>query len=90
MASTDANLTLTRVDVHELFEMIGRDWQLFEATLIDRQIWDGRVRELKQIRHRIAHCRRSHHDNLARSNRLSATWRTRSSDAMSTVRDSKT
>jgi hypothetical protein len=31
MASTDANLTLTHVDVHELFEMISKDWQLFET-----------------------------------------------------------
>jgi hypothetical protein len=66
MASTDANLTLTHVDVHELFEMIGKDWHLFERALIDKQIWDGRVRELKQIRHRIAHCRRPHHDDLPR------------------------
>jgi hypothetical protein len=66
MASIDANLTLTHVDVQELFDMISRDWQLFENALIDRQIWDGRVRELKQIRHRIAHCRRPHPDDLIR------------------------
>ena len=66
MASADANLILSYVDVSVLFDLISSDWQLFKPALIDQQIWDARIRELKQVRHRIAHCRRPHRDDLTR------------------------
>ncbi|NLU77731.1 hypothetical protein HCA58_04830 [Micromonospora sp. HNM0581] len=66
MPSTDTNLVLAHLDVTPLLQMLDDDWQLFGPSLIDREIWKGRVRELKQVRHRMAHCRRPHADDLSR------------------------
>lgn len=66
MSSTDANLVITHLDVSSLLDLIRDEWQLFERSLIDRHAWEGRVRELRQVRHRMAHCRRPHSDDLSR------------------------
>jgi Swt1-like HEPN len=66
MPSPDAELVLAYLDVYDLFGLIDEHWELFEASLIDKDVWKGRVKELRQIRHRIAHCRRPHVDDLSR------------------------
>lgn len=66
MPSPDAELVLAYLDVYDLFDLIGEHWDLFEASLIDADVWQGRTKELRQIRHRIAHCRRPHVDDLSR------------------------
>jgi len=66
MPSPDAELLLSYLDVFDLFDLLERHWDLFSHALIDRTVWQGRVRELRQIRHRIAHCRRPHPDDLRR------------------------
>jgi hypothetical protein len=66
MTSPDANLILSYFDISDLFEVVKQHWDLFAPSLIDLDVWEGRVRELKQIRHRIAHCRRPHQDDIPR------------------------
>ncbi len=66
MPSPDAELILAYLDVFDLFDLIDRHWELFNVSLIDADVWHGRTKELRQIRHRIAHCRRPHADHLSR------------------------
>jgi len=66
MPSPDAELLLAYLDVYDLFDLIEQHWDLFQASLIDADVWRGRIKELRQIRHRIAHCRRPHIDDLPR------------------------
>jgi hypothetical protein len=72
MSTPDATDHLAYLDVGELFPIITKHWELFEPSLLDRPVWDGRVDELNKIRRRIAHCRRPHADDL---NRLEQTLR---------------
>lgn len=72
MSTPDATDHLAYLDVGELFPIIAMHWELFEPSLLDKPVWDGRVNELNKIRHRIAHCRRPHSDDL---NRLEQTLR---------------
>ncbi len=66
MPSPDAELLLNYLDVFDLFDLLERHWVLFSHALIDQTVWQGRITELRQIRHRIAHCRRPHPDDLRR------------------------
>lgn len=66
MASPDAQATLAYMDVFDLCTVIDDNWNLFERMLIDQERWHGRLGELREIRNRIAHCRRPHDDDLAR------------------------
>lgn len=72
MSTPDATDHLAYLDVGELFPIISDNWELFEPSLLDKPVWDGRVEELNKIRRRIAHCRRPHADDL---NRLEQTLR---------------
>jgi hypothetical protein len=72
MLSPDATYPLAFVDVYQLFEIIDKEWHLFEPSLIGQREWHGRVDELRKIRHRMAHCRRPPGDDL---NRLDQTLR---------------
>jgi hypothetical protein len=68
MASPDAENLLAYIDLSELLELIDSDehWRLFEDALLPRVRWRGFADELKELRHRSAHCRRPHGDDLAR------------------------
>jgi hypothetical protein len=66
MSSSDSELILSYLDVYDLFDLIEQHWDIFEPSLLDKQVWLGRVKELRQIRHRSAHCRRPHVDDLTR------------------------
>lgn len=66
MASPDAQTALAHLDVYDLCKTIEDNWELFQYSLIEKQVWDGRWVELREIRNRIAHCRRPHHDDLGR------------------------
>jgi hypothetical protein len=57
---------LSYLDVFDLFDVLERDWELFGHALIGQTVQCGRVSELRQIRHRIAHCRGPHPDDLGR------------------------
>lgn len=67
MASADADHLLAYLDTSILFELIDRRWdELFDSVLIPKIRWQGMVDTLETIRHRIAHCRRPHSDDLGR------------------------
>ena len=68
MASPDADSPLAYLDVADLFSLIDDDtrWPMFEGALLPRRRWQGAVDGLRQLRHRSAHCRRPHGDDLAR------------------------
>ena len=66
MATPDAQARLAYTDARDLFSIINKHWELFEASLITKSSWMGRVEELSHIRNRIGHCRRPHTDDLAR------------------------
>lgn len=67
MATSDATARLAYLDVGPLLdEVIRNDWDLYEGALIEKDVWEGRVLELKRIRNRIGHCRRPHGDDLGR------------------------
>jgi hypothetical protein len=68
MAGPDAasSYVVSYLDVFDLFDLIAREWQLFSFALPRQEAWAGRVRELRDIRHRIAHCRLPHTDDLSR------------------------
>lgn len=66
MASTDTENPLAYLDYSQLIDLIGRNWEQFERTLIRRSSWDSRQEELARIRHRIGHVRRPHEDDLNR------------------------
>jgi Swt1-like HEPN len=66
MATPDATAVMSYVDVGVLFMLIDENWALFEPCLPTKNRWDGWVDELQEIRHRSAHCRRPHRDDLTR------------------------
>jgi hypothetical protein len=66
MSSSDSELILSYLDVYDLFDLVDQYWDIFEPSLLDKQVWLGRAKELRQIRHRSAHCRRPHIDDVTR------------------------
>lgn len=66
MATADSQAQLAYLDAGLLFGMLDNNWTLFADSLIEREVWTGRVVELKKIRNRIGHCRRPRIDDLGR------------------------
>ncbi len=66
MASADNDNPLAYLDYSQLLKVIDAHWDQIGYALIEHGSWDGRQEELKRIRHRIAHLRRPHSDDLAR------------------------
>ncbi|OQW54878.1 MAG: hypothetical protein A4S14_14595 [Proteobacteria bacterium SG_bin9] len=57
---------LSYAQLSELTQLIGDNWKCFESYLPPQDLWDAKLKEIKQIRHRIAHFRRGHHDDFPR------------------------
>ena len=71
MASADDGYLLAHLDVSALLDLISTYWQQCESGLgVPAAIWQGRIEEVKPIRHRIAHCRRPHADDVDRLEQL--------------------
>jgi hypothetical protein len=66
MVTPDAQNLLAYTDASKLFEMTLEHWEVFENTLLSKNVWVGRVEELLAIRNRIGHCRRPHTDDISR------------------------
>ena len=64
MATPDATAIISYVDVGVLFMLIDENWDLFAPCLPTKTRWDGWVDDLLEIRHRSAHCRRPHRDDV--------------------------
>jgi hypothetical protein len=68
MLSPDDESLLSYSDMSDLFRLIEHPdhWPLFESSLLPLIRWRGLTDELRAIRNRIAHCRKPHHDDVAR------------------------
>jgi hypothetical protein len=66
MATPDAQNRLAYADASTLFNVTLERWEQFEECLLAKNVWTGRVEELRAIRNRIGHCRRPHSDDLVR------------------------
>lgn len=65
-ATPDTTNVMSYIDVGVLFEVTDEHWALFEPSLLPKKRWDGWAEEIQQLRHRSAHCRRPHSDDLSR------------------------
>lgn len=66
MPTPDLTSALAYLDLADLLSVIESEWEMFAPTLIDKNVWAGRVIELRSIRNRIGHCRRPHREDLSR------------------------
>jgi hypothetical protein len=57
---------LSYVQFSELQRVISDNWSLFDSFLLPKSIWEAKLEEISQIRHRVAHFRRGHADDLQR------------------------
>jgi len=57
---------LSYVEFSELRRIIREHWPLFEPYLPPKKLWEAKLEEVEQIRHRVAHFRIGHEDDLAR------------------------
>ena len=57
---------LSYAQLSQLTKLIGTNWCCFESYLPPRDLWDAKLVEISQIRHRIAHFRVGHVDDLPR------------------------
>jgi hypothetical protein len=66
--STSERGPLSYFTLGELWEVISSasNWPLFEKYFPPKHLTEGKVTELMQIRHRVAHCRNPHRDDLPR------------------------
>lgn len=63
---TREELPTSFMQLSSLLETIRCDWKLFQPYLPPSELWEAKMRELTQIRHRIAHFRYGHKDDLNR------------------------
>ena len=56
--------------LNDLLDTISRNWYLFKPYLPPKRLWGSKLEELGQIRHRVAHFRRGHTDDLKRVEQL--------------------
>ena len=70
-ASPDASNPIAFIDVTDLLDLISDHWDIFAPSLSpSKTAWSGRMEELRDLRHRIAHCRQPHSDDLRRVEQL--------------------
>ena len=61
---------LSYTQLRELLGLIGDYWDCFSSYLPPQQLWTSKLIEIAQIRHRTAHFRVGHPDDLARLKQL--------------------
>jgi hypothetical protein len=66
MTSADHSDPLAYADVFDLLALSDEHWPLFAPVLLPKRRCDGAIDELRHLRHRNAHCRRPHHDDVRR------------------------
>lgn len=57
---------LSFAQLSDLKKIISTEWKLFAPFLPPQSIWEGKLEEVSQVRHRVAHFRMGHHDDLQR------------------------
>jgi hypothetical protein len=71
MASADDGYLPSQFDVGALLDLIDLHWDQCQFGIgLPKAVWLGRVKELVPIRHRLAHCRRPHVDDVVRIDQL--------------------
>jgi hypothetical protein len=65
MPTAEENL-LSYAQLSEVRTIIADSWSLFESYLPPQNLWEAKLDEVSQIRHRVAHFRSTHADDLAR------------------------
>ena len=71
MKSADDAHPLAHADVGVLFRLIEDYWDQCQHGIgLPLEVWKGRATEIRPIRHRIAHCRRPHLDDVERVEQL--------------------
>ena len=57
---------LSFIQLSELQRVVANHWELFEEYLPPKSLWEAKLEEVVAIRHRIAHFRSLHRDDLPR------------------------
>ena len=57
---TRESMPTSYLQLSDLGDTISSNWRLFEPYLPPQEIWDAKLLEVKQIRHRVAHFRLGH------------------------------
>lgn len=57
---------LSYAQLAKLLELVHRHWDCFAGYLPPKPLWAAKMEEVSQIRHRVAHFRVGHADDLAR------------------------
>lgn len=66
LEGADNSNVLAHFDYSQLLQVVEAHWDQIGDSLMHRGAWDAHQVNLQRIRHRIAHLRRSHPDDLAR------------------------
>jgi hypothetical protein len=69
MPSPEKN-SLSYAQLSAICRIISEHWRLFEPFLPPKSIWEAKLEEVSQVRHRVAHFRTGHHDDLQRITQL--------------------
>ena len=67
---TRESMPTSYLQLSNLANTISSNWRLFELYLPPKKIWDAKLLEVKQIRHRVAHFRLGHEYDLNRVDQL--------------------
>lgn len=67
---TRESMPTSYLQLSDLASTISSNWRLFAPYLPPKEIWDAKLLEVKQIRHRIAHFRLGHEYDLNRVDQL--------------------
>ena len=67
---TRESMPTSYLQLSDLTNTISSNWRLFEPYLPPQEIWDAKLLEVKQIRHRVAHFRLGHEYDLDRVDQL--------------------
>jgi hypothetical protein len=57
---------LSYAQLSELTQLMGTHWMCLKGYLPPQDLWDAKLKEINQIRHRVAHFRRGHTDDQTR------------------------
>jgi hypothetical protein len=69
MPSPEEN-SLSYAQLSGICRIISDNWHLFEPFLPPKSIWEAKLEEVSQVRHRVAHFRTGHEDDLQRVTQL--------------------
>ena len=67
---TSDRLQTSFMQLSDLLKTVSSNWELFQPYLPPQRIWEARLLEVNQIRHRVAHFRPGHKNDLDRVEQL--------------------